>query len=104
MIDKNLYVDKVVGKFTREITDQVFLMIEHDNTLKQEYDALTQNHGDKHALNCAIGKGVRRALHLPNTGRCGAPESALIDSYECHEVVQGAGNLMKGCLQSFYPV
>ena len=93
MIDGNLYVDKVIRRFTREITDRVFLMIESDSTLKQEYDDLTRNDVDKHALNSTLGKEIRKALQLPNTGRCDAPESTLIDSYECHEIVQGASRV-----------
>ena len=86
MIDREDYVVKVIRKFTREITDRLFLMIEHDSMLKQEYDDLTRNDEDKHALNSTLGKEIRRALQFQNTGICNAPESKLIDSYERHEI------------------
>ena len=86
MNDRSAYIEKVVKKFTDEITDCVFLMIQNDSTLKQEYDDLTRNDIEKHALNCQLGKCIRETFQLSNTGRCGQPKSTLISSYERHKV------------------
>jgi len=86
MSSRNAYIDKVVKKFTDEITDCVFLMIQNDGTLKQEYEGLTRKDVEKHALNCQLGKRIREAFQLSNAGRCGQPKSTLISSYERHKV------------------
>ena len=86
MVNRNLYIDKVIKKFTEEITDCVFLMIQNDETLRQEYEDLTPNDMEKHALNSHLGRRIREAFQLPNTGRCNQPMSTLISSYERHEV------------------
>jgi len=86
MTDRDTYIDKVIREFTDEITDCVFLMIQNDSTLKQEYENLTRNDGEKHALNSQLGKRVREVLRLSNAGRCDRPKSTLISSYERHKV------------------
>lgn len=86
MSGRNAYIEKVIRKFTDEITDCAFLMIQNDGTLKQEYEDLTRTDVEKHALNCQLGKRIREAFHLSNAGRCGQPNSTLIRSYERHKV------------------
>ena len=97
---KNDYIDRVLKKFSGQIldqddlkrraddiTDQVFLMIEKDKYLITEYRNLVNSGTYKqHGLNSLLGRRIREAFHLQNIGRCSAPKSELIQSYERHKV------------------
>jgi hypothetical protein len=75
---------KVLNKFSDNITDRVFLMIQKDEELMQEYRALLKRGKDQHAINSHLGKKIRMVFNLYNAGRCNDPESTLIQSYERH--------------------
>lgn len=52
------FIQKVLEKFTKQITDQVFLMIQNDRDLYIEY--CNQCHSqDKNKLNRDLGKAVK---------------------------------------------
>ena len=72
------------GSITEDITDRVFLMIQSNPQLHQEYKGLIDDGTSKHGLNARIGKRVREHFCLQNIGRCNNPKSCLIQSYERH--------------------
>jgi len=80
------YIDKILNKFTEDITDRVFLMIQNDKELMQEYIDLLASGTDPHTLNCELGKQIKVKFNLENSGRCTVPKSTLICSYERHKV------------------
>ena len=82
----NNYIDTVLNKFAGLITDQVFLMIQNDKELMQEYLNLLASGKDPHTLNCKLGKQIKSKLNLDNAGRCNKPKSTLIRSYERHKI------------------
>jgi hypothetical protein len=66
-----------------DITDHVFMMIQEDRGLMQDYiQQVVEN--DKDTVNKTIGKYIKKRLNLTNLGRCEEPESSLIGSYETH--------------------
>ncbi|HEC02637.1 MAG TPA: hypothetical protein ENI81_03780 [Phycisphaerales bacterium] len=73
------------GSITEDITDRVFLMIQDDPQLCQEYHFLTDSNKSKRALNSRLGRRIREHFCLKNIGRCHSPKSRLIKSYERHE-------------------
>ena len=82
----NNYIDTVLNKFADTITGQVFLMIQNDKELMQEYLNLMGNDTDPHTLNCELGKRIKSKFNLKNAGRCNDPKSTLIRSYERHKI------------------
>jgi Mg2+ and Co2+ transporter CorA len=83
------YIDKVIGSFAKniseDVTDRIFMMIERDEKLMREYQQLIDCGTSKRGLNSRIGRRVREAFNLRNIGRCHAPTSKLIKSYERHK-------------------
>lgn len=80
----NDYVYEVLVKFTRDITDRVFVMIESDKQLRRRYDKITGSKSARNALNARLGRRIREYFDLRNTGRSHHPVSGLINSYEQH--------------------
>jgi hypothetical protein len=85
------YINDVLATFARkkvevseDITDRVFLMIERDEQLIQEYRGLARDDTARRGLNSRIGRRIRERFSLKNLGRCHKPESRLIKSYERH--------------------
>jgi len=81
----NDYAEKVVKEFITNITDYVFLAIEHDDEAMREYIRKVDEFGLT-AVNTAIGKKVKEILNLDNCGRNEKPQSRIILSYETHKV------------------
>lgn len=76
------FIQKVLEKFTKQITDQVFLMIQNDRDLYIEY--CNQCHSqDKNKLNRDLGKAVKEYFDLVNLDEAKLEEvkSVLITSY-----------------------
>ena len=99
MSAKNCYTDRVLNRFANritdrevlnrladEITDQVFLMIENDNELMQEYHKLVVSGTNRHGLNSSLGKQIRVKFDLENDGICTRHKSTLIKSYTRHKI------------------
>ena len=80
------FIDKVLDRFAADISDRVFMMIQGDKELMREYLRFVRNGTDYNTLNCELGKRINERFNLRNTGRCKEPQSALIESYEGHEV------------------
>lgn len=75
-------LDEVLDRFAKEITDQVFLMIQDDRELMQKYLAAVSEH-DLGSVNRAIGKAVKARFQLENLPtRETEPLSTLIKSHQ----------------------
>jgi len=79
------YAEKVVNDFITDITDYVFLAIEHDDAAMREYLAVTSKSG-KDEVNQTIGKKVKELLNLENDGETTKCKSSLIESYTRHKI------------------
>lgn len=99
MSAKNCYINRVLNRFANritgrevlnrlagEITDRVFLMIENDNELMQEYQKLVASGTNRYGLNSSLGKQTRVKFNLENNGICTKPKSTLIKSYTRHKI------------------
>lgn len=75
------FASKVLDRFSKEITDQVFLMIENDRELFQEYLRLVSNES-LDVVNRNIGKLVKERYKLKNLTRKKQPKSKLIKSHQ----------------------
>lgn len=75
--------EKALMVMVENITDHVFLLIQEDRDLMQQYIEQVLANG-KDNVNQTIGKYIKNRLNLTNTGREEAPESSLIFSYEKH--------------------
>ena len=75
--------EDALDKLIVNITDDVFLTIQADRVLMQQYLEQVTEHG-RDTVNKAIGKYVRVRLGLTNEGRENEPVSTLIASYEKH--------------------
>jgi hypothetical protein len=72
---------KVLKRFSKEITDQVFLMIENDRGLFQEYLRLVSEL-TLDTVNQTIGRFVKERYKLKNAAREYKPKSKLIKSHQ----------------------
>jgi hypothetical protein len=81
----NDYADVLVKNFIRNITDHVFLSIQHNEDLMREYQTNVNRYG-LDAVNMAIGKKVKILLNLDDDGENTNPKSRLIKSYTRHKV------------------
>ena len=75
--------EKALLKIVEDITDFVFLEIQSDRDLMQEYIRLLKE-SDAEGMNAVIGKHIKERLNLTNIGRENEPESTLIKTYEKH--------------------
>ena len=82
----NGFIEKVLNRFAGDITDRVFLMIQNDSELMQNYLKLVESKGLS-TVNAQIGKAVKIKFNLENSERCKKPKSTLIkNSYKRHEI------------------
>lgn len=76
---------KAIRKFTKCITDQLFIFIQQDEELFKEYlDAATES--TTQGVNSVLGKMITEAYHLENVGVEAAPKSQLLKKYTRHTV------------------
>jgi len=77
-----VFSDKLLSKFSKEITDQVFLSIQKDRELMHEYLRLVSKKGID-SVNQHIGKSVKNRYKLSNSdSRQDNPKSMLIKSHQ----------------------
>lgn len=76
-----IFAEKVIDLFSKRITDEVFLMIENDRELLQEYLRLVSD-TKLDTVNQAIGKMVKQRYQLTNADRNNKPKSKLIKSHQ----------------------
>lgn len=81
----NEYAEQVVNNFITDITDNVFLFIEQNESLRRDYESKVKLYG-KNAVNTAIGKKVKKLLALKNTDKNKNPKGSSIKSYTRHEI------------------
>jgi len=79
----NEYAEQIVNNFIREMTDNVFLSIEHDDEKMRDYMTNVNRFG-LDTLNMAIGFKIKEILGLENDGENNKPKSRLIKSYTYH--------------------
>jgi hypothetical protein len=77
------FAQKVVEKFSEELTDLVFLYIENNKDLMHEYLHLVSDY-DLDKVNRDLGKKIKEKFHVDNLGRNDEPKSKLIQSYTQH--------------------
>lgn len=77
------FAQDVVEKFSKELTDLVFLFIENDKNLMHEYLRLVSDY-DLDKVNRDLGKKIKEKFNVENIGRTGATKSKLIQSYTQH--------------------
>jgi hypothetical protein len=80
------FFNEVFDKFSKDITDRIFLMIENDPELMDKYSSLVGNDKKvKDELNSELGKEIRKKYDLENLKKNKNPESSLIKSYREHK-------------------
>ena len=73
-----------ISKLNKRITDEIFLIIQHDRELMYEYLRCVETNGlDK--TNQTIGKEVKKAYQLQNADREEKPSCTLIQSHQKFE-------------------
>ena len=81
----NDYAEEVVNNFIRDITDYVFLSIEHDDTLMRKHMSKIGLYG-RNEVDQSIGKKVRELLNLKNDSENTNPKSRIITKYTYHKI------------------
>jgi hypothetical protein len=78
------YAEQAVHTFVKDITDHMFLSIERNGKLLQEYTDSVKQFGVE-AVNTTIGKKVKELLNLNNIDEVKAT-SSLIKTYTRHSI------------------
>jgi hypothetical protein len=82
MSDLTAFKEKVIQRFSAEITDRVFLMIQNDRELLKEYINLLGTHPQK-TINSSLAKEIKKRYGLDNKDlKNENPHSLLIQSHE----------------------
>jgi hypothetical protein len=84
-MNKDDYAEALVKGFIRDITDHLFLSIQHNDELMREYMTNVNRYGLE-TLNMAIGDKVKTLLNLENDGINDKPKSNLIKTYSYHKL------------------
>ena len=78
VMDLENFIKRVISLKNRTITDEIFLLIQHDRDLMQNYLRLVENEG-LNQVNRQIGKAVKKAYRLNDDEiREDNPHSTLI--------------------------
>jgi len=85
MNDLTKFKEKVISKFTENLTDYVFQMIENDRELLSSYLHLLQSHNLK-SLNMTIASEIKRCYDLDEKGINKKPKSKLIQSHQTFKI------------------
>ncbi len=82
VMDLENFIKRVISLKNRTITDEIFLLIQHDRDLMQNYLRLVENEG-LNQVNRQIGKAVKKAYRLNDDEiREDNPHSTLIRSHQ----------------------
>ena len=68
---------KLLSRFTRQLTDQVFLFLQQDPELYQEYQALVRE-SSSNGVNSVLGRMITEAYDLVNLNKETHPQSPLL--------------------------
>lgn len=83
MTDLKDFKSKVIDKFCETITDRIFLMIQNDRDLMQEYLSIIEKGNSRANINSQIAKEIKKRFQLDNQiMRNIDPQSSLIKSHE----------------------
>lgn len=81
-METSSFTTEVLDRFSREITDLVFLMVQNDPTLMDKYLTLVGEKG-KDVVNRSLGRAIKTRFALDNLPtREEAPHSTLIKSHQ----------------------
>lgn len=87
MSDLNVFKSKVVDQFCETITDRIFLMIQNDRELMQEYLSIIEKGNSRANINSQIAKEIKKRFKLNNQNiKNMEPQSVLIASHEQFDV------------------
>jgi hypothetical protein len=75
------FAEKLISHKNKEITDEIFLLIQNNKEFMQDYLELVQKNGLK-AVNQQIGKIIKNVYKLDNDVRQYEPKSTLITSHQ----------------------
>ena len=82
VMDLENFIKRVISLKNRTITDEIFLLIQHDRDLMQNYLRLVENEG-LNQVNRQSGKAVKKAYRLNDDEiREDDPHSTLIRSHQ----------------------
>lgn len=88
MTNLNDFKTKVVDQFCETITDRIFLMIQNDRDLMQEYLSIIEKGKSRANINSQIAKEIKKRFKLDNQNiKNKEPESSLIVSHEQFDTV-----------------
>ncbi len=73
--------DEVLKRFTRDLTDQVFLYIENDRELTHEYLSILGRENGTDETNQSLDQAVKAYFGLNEQGENHSPKSRLITSF-----------------------
>lgn len=73
--------EKVLNRFVGNLTDRVFLMIQNDRELMQDYLNLLKDAGERKSFNGKLAQAIEKKFDLTPIDECENPESVLIKSY-----------------------
>ena len=80
--DISQFTQSVLNEFTERLTDQVFLFIENDRELLEQY-LHTVEGKELDTVNAHIAQAIKRHFGLESKGeKCNTPNSKLIQGYE----------------------
>jgi hypothetical protein len=75
--------ENVLQEIITNITDDVFLVIQHNREYMKKYFELSDE-SSRDTVNQKIGKYLKNRLNLTNLDRSDDPESVLIETYTQH--------------------
>lgn len=76
---------KVITKYTKRITDEIFLFLQSDPHLLKEYKEAVKT-SSQHGVNSIIGKMITDAYQLENSGIEVRPDCSLLKQYTKHKI------------------
>jgi len=80
--DIDAFVERVIAQKNKQITDEVFLLIQNDRIFMRDYLRLIEEN-NFNVVNMRIGKLVKTAYNLTNDqSRNDTPTSTLIKSFQ----------------------
>ncbi len=81
------FTKKAIDKFTADITDNLFILIQNDKELMQDYLNLLENN-KRNVVNSSIAKAIKDSYNLDNSGESQNPKSTLIKTFEQFKIKQ----------------
>lgn len=84
MITREQFIKKTLELFTEQITDRLFLFIQEDKDLMNEYREIVCRDG-LGEVNKSLGMAVKKHFNLDNNGEESSPKSILISTYTKHK-------------------